>query len=144
MPKFLVPLLFVLVFTAPALAKSADVYPVPCKDLWEAVKDVLGNEHNYGIISEDDETQRAMFVVVGALVHYTQKVILRTKDSGCIADATVLEVGPDNSDWRQFQHRLAQSLAKLQAARAKPPAIVIGKPQFSPKLHVHLLRNIAA
>jgi len=120
---------FVLGFTASALAKSADVYPVPCKDLWEAVKDILGDEHNYGVISEDNQTQLALFVVVGALAHYTQKVVLRTENNGCRADATVLELGPDNLDWRQFQHRLAKSLAKLQAARARPAAIAIGPPE---------------
>jgi hypothetical protein len=129
MSKCLIALFFVLVFTAPALAKSPDVYPVPCKDLWEAVKDMLGDVHNYGIISEEDEEQRALFVVVGSQAHYTQKVVLRTKNSGCIADATVLEIGPDNSDWRQFQHRLALSLTKLQAAKAKPAANGIGQPR---------------
>jgi hypothetical protein len=67
----------------------------------------------------DDFGQRARFVVIGARGNYTQTVKLKARDSGCVANATVIELGPDNMDWRQFQHRLAQSLAKLQAAKPK-------------------------
>jgi hypothetical protein len=128
MPRFLITSFLVLVFAVPALAKPRDVYPVPCNDLWTALKDTLGNQRNYGVFWEDDAGQKASFVVVGALAHYTQIVELRTRGGGCVANATILELGPDNRDWRQFQHRLARSLAKLQAAKPKSAAMATGHP----------------
>jgi len=76
--------------------------------------------HNYSILSENDLSQRAAFVVVGKLVQYTDTVSLAPSGTGCAMKATLLEVGSDNADWRQFHHRLAQALAKLQAAKPKP------------------------
>jgi hypothetical protein len=92
------------------------------------VKDALDNPRNYGVLWMDDVRQRASFVVVGDLVRYTEKVALTARDGGCAANATVLEVGPGNGDWRQFHHRLAQSLAKLQAAKPKPAGTGTGQP----------------
>jgi len=128
MLKFLTTLILALFFASPALAKPVDVYAATCNDLWAAVKDTLDNPRNYGVISRDDAGRRALFFVVGTLSHYTQKVALTTRNDGCTANATILEVGPDNADWRQFQHRVAQSLAKLQAAKPKPAAMTTGQP----------------
>jgi hypothetical protein len=128
MLKFFTTLILTLFFAAPALAKQPDLYPVACKDLWVALEDTLGDESNYGIIYEDDTGQRARFVVVGARGHYTQVVALKSRGGACKADAIVLELGPDNGDWRQFQHRLARSLAKMQAAKPKTVANATGQP----------------
>ena len=128
MCKFLITLFLALASAAPALAKPVDIYPVTRNDLWAALKDTLGDERNYGVISEDDAGQRASFVVVGARGHYTQNVALRMRNGGCTANATVVELGPADGDWRQFQHRLRQSLAKLQAAKPKPAAMATGQP----------------
>jgi len=119
MCKFLITLFLALASAAPALAKPVDIYPVTCSDLWSALKDTLGDERNYGVISEDDVAQRAWFLVVGARGHYTQVVALKTRNGGCRANAIVLELGPDNGDWRQFQHRLRRSVAKLQGRSPK-------------------------
>jgi hypothetical protein len=51
-----------------------------------------------------------------------------TKD-GCLAKAAISEIGPDNINWRQFHHRLAKSLAKLQAAKPKPAEKAAGQQQ---------------
>jgi hypothetical protein len=128
MLKLVLPLFLVLIFAAPAPAKPVDVYPVSCNDLWAALKDTLGDEGNYAVISEDDVAQRAWFVVVGARGHYTQKVALKMRNGGCAANATVLELGPDNGDWRQFQHHLRRSLAKLHGAQPKAAAMAAGQP----------------
>jgi hypothetical protein len=122
MHKFLLTSLFLLVVAAPASAKPRDVYPVSCDSLWTAVKDTLDNPHNYGIQSINDVDWKASFVVVGNLTSYTDKVALTPKDGGCAMEATILEVGPDNQDWRQFHRRLGQSLTKLEAAKPKPAA----------------------
>jgi len=126
--KFLLTSFLILVVAAPALAKRPDVYPVSCNDLWAAVHDTLDNPRNYGVVSMDDFGQRARFVVIGARGNYTQTVNLKAKDGGCAANATIIELGPHNMDWRQFQHRLAHSLARLQAAKPKPAAASIGLP----------------
>jgi hypothetical protein len=121
MRKFLVTSFFLLVVAAPSLAKPRDVYPVSCDDLWAAVKLTLNNQSNYSVLSMDDLGQRAAFTVVGELTAYTDRVALRVQDSACAMNATIDQVGADNVDWRQFHHRLAQALAKLQAAKPKLP-----------------------
>jgi hypothetical protein len=128
MLKFLVASFVMLFVAAPALAKRPDVYPVSCNDLWSAVQATLDNPGVYGNVFLDNVGQRARFVVIGARGNYTQKVELKPMNGGCEANATILELGPDNSDWRQFQHRLAQSLSRLQAAKPKPASAVIGLP----------------
>jgi hypothetical protein len=120
MLKFFIASFFLVVVAAPALAKPTDVYPVSCDVLWAAVKDTLNNPSNYAILSESDSEQRAAFIVVGNLTTYTDRVALVAKDGSCAMKATILEVGSDNPDWRQFHHRLAKSLLKLQAAKPKP------------------------
>jgi hypothetical protein len=130
MLKCLITSFFMLALTAPALAKSIDVYPVSCNDLWAAVKDTLSKPDNYGVSSIDDVGQRASFVVVGRYTTYSQKVKLAARNGGCMADATINQIGPENSDWRQFQHRVAKSLAKLQAAKPKPKPAETSTGQF--------------
>jgi hypothetical protein len=127
MLKFLIASFLLLVVAAPAWAKSRDVYPVSCNDLWAAVHDTLDNPRNYGIVSINDSEQKARFVVVGNLTAYTDKVALTAKEGGCSLNAAFLEVGPDNSDWLQFHHRIEKSLAKLQAAKPKPTSISAGQ-----------------
>ncbi len=69
----------------------------------------------------DENGQRASFVVVGNLTQYTDRIALEPRDNSCELKAAFLEVGSDNDDFRQFHHRLAQSLTRLQAAKPKPP-----------------------
>lgn len=127
MRKFLITSFFMLVAATPALAKPKDVYPVPCVDLWAAVKVSLENPQNYGIMSINDAAQSAAFIVVGDLTPYTDRVSLVANEGGCEMKAAFLEVGSDNANWRQFHNRLAKSLAKLQAAKPKPAATATGQ-----------------
>jgi hypothetical protein len=55
------------------------------------------------------------------------KIALMAKDGGCAMKATFILEGPDDSDWRQFHHRLERSLAKVQAAKPKPAATSTGQ-----------------
>jgi hypothetical protein len=125
--KLLFTSFFMLVVAAPAMGKSKDVYPVPCTDLWAAVTDPLNNPRDYAIISMNDVEQKVSFVVIGNLTVYTDKIALITKDGGCAMKETFLQVGSDNSDWRQFHHRLDRSLARLQAAKPKPATTTTGQ-----------------
>jgi len=115
------------VVAAPARAKSSDDYQVSCNDLWAAVKATLDNPDNYGILSLNDTVQKASFTVVGGLTTDTDKVALTPKDSGCGMRTMFIQLGPDNSDWRQFHHRIARSLAKMQAAKPKPVVTATGQ-----------------
>ena len=114
--------LLVLVVSMPAWGKTRHVYPDSCDDLWAAVKDTLGTQRNYGIVSMDDFGQRASFTIIGSLVMYTDKVSLTATGGGCAMETTILQVGPDDTDGRQFHKRVERSLANLQAAKSKPAA----------------------
>lgn len=119
MLKSLITSFLMLVVAAPALAKSSDVYPVSCADLWAAVKDTLQRPRDYGILSMNEVEQKASFAIVGSLTVYTDRIALTARDGGCSMKATFIQEGPDDSDWRQFHHHLERSLAKLQAAKPK-------------------------
>jgi hypothetical protein len=127
MHKSFMTALLLIIVAAPSLAQQRDVYPVSCGEVWAAVHDTLDNPHDYGILSMNDVAQKASFVVVGAMTRYTDRIALTAKDGGCLVTAAFLEVGPDNSDYLQFHHRLARSLKKLQAAKAKPAAAAEGR-----------------
>ena len=127
MHKFLFTSFLALVVAVPALAKPSDVYPVPCNDLWSAVKDTLNNPGNYGVLSMNDLALKASFTVVGNLAPYTDKISLSANGGGCAMQSTFLELGNDNSDWRQFHHRLQKSLAKLQASKPNPATLEKGQ-----------------
>jgi len=123
---FIMPFLM-LVVAAPALAKTRDVYPVSCADLWAAAKGSLASPRDYGILSMNEVEQKASFTIIGSLTLYTDKIALTAKDGGCAMKATFLQEGPDNSDWRQFHHRLERSLAKLEAAKSKAAVTSTGQ-----------------
>jgi hypothetical protein len=125
--KFLITSFLMLVVAAPALAKSSDVYPVSCADLWAAVKDTLHSQRDYGILSMNEVEQKASFTIVGSLTVYTDRIALMPKDGGCAMKATFIQEGPDDSDWLQFHHRLERSLTKLQAAKPKPASTSQGE-----------------
>ncbi len=127
MLKSLITSFLMLIIAAPSLAKSRDVYPVSCDDLWTAVKASLASPRDYGILSMNEVEQKASFTIIGSLTVYTDKVALTAKDGGCAMKATFIQEGPDDSDWRQFHHRLERSLAKLQAAKPKPAVTSAGQ-----------------
>jgi len=108
-----------MLVVVPAHAKSKDVYPVSCDTLWTAVKDTLAAPHVYGIMSMNDEAQKASFFFIGDLDPFTDRIALTAKGASCEIKSTFLELGPDNLEWRQFHHRVARSLSKLQAAKPK-------------------------
>jgi hypothetical protein len=127
MLKYLFTSFLILIVAGPAFAKPKDVYPVSCADLWVAVKDTLDNPGNYGIMSISDSTQQASFIVVGNLTQYTDRIALTAKDGGCAMKESFLEVGSDNGDLRQFNHRVEKSLAKVQAAKPKQAPTAAGQ-----------------
>ena len=115
MRKLVLTAILMLVSVAPALAKSADVYPVSCDALWPAVKLTLNNQGNYSILSINDLRHQAVFVSVDSASQAAQRLQLKAVGDGCTADDRITQSAPDSSDWEQFQHRLAKSLTNLQA-----------------------------
>jgi hypothetical protein len=88
---------------------------------------MLSEARDYGILSMNDVEHKASFTIIGSLTVYTDRIALMPKDGGCAMKATFIQEGPDDSDWRQFHHRLERSLAKLQAAKPKPASTSTGQ-----------------
>ena len=81
-----------LVLALPAFAETyKDSYPVPCSDLWPAVKDTLSNLANYTVKKSDDSKMTASYdvkhaahvTITGALLQRTNRVTLIAKGTGC-------------------------------------------------------------
>jgi hypothetical protein len=144
--------LLLLLPAVPSQAKSdPDYYPLSCDVLWTAVKSMLNNPNDYGVIAIDDLTQKASFVVVGDLAVFKDVVALRSQNQGCSIKLTIIQIGSDNSNERGFRGRLKRTLAKMrkpapplvisgnstasapaQPATAPPPGASPGKPQSMP------------
>src|SRR5271157_6503168 len=138
MMKFVIVALMSLAPALPAFGKTyKSTYPVPCSELWGAVKDTLSNPENYSVVSSDDtkmtaahDVKHAAHVnVSGAILQRTNHVTLVSKGAGC-----EMQVGSNYSGWEHndrgdFKTRVDESLAKLQAAKPAEPA----KPQDSTK-----------
>jgi hypothetical protein len=105
---------------------------MPCESLWAAVRNTLENRKDYGVLTENDLSLRASFIVVGNLVQYTNRIALTEQESGCRMDLRMLQVGSDNSDERGFRKRLKKELAKLEAVKPNSsgdprPAALMGQ-----------------
>jgi hypothetical protein len=111
-----------------------DNYPVPCSQLWSAVKDTLGNAENYSVVASDDTKMTAMYDVhhavhtsiAGAALQRTNSVALTPQGSGCEMQVYSNYSGWNHSDAGDFNKRVAESLANLNAPKpadtAKPEA----------------------
>lgn len=82
---------------------------------------ILNNPRDYGIQSINNFEWRASFIVLGNLTVFTDRVELRTIDKGCAMKTNIIEIGPDNADWRRFHKRVARSLDKIQATKPAEP-----------------------
>jgi hypothetical protein len=131
MMKFVVGALMALIVVVPAFgAAHKDNYPVPCSELWAAVKDTLGNPENYSIVASDDTKMTAMYDVhhavhtsiAGAALQRTNSVALTDQGTGCEMQVHSNYSGWNHSDAGDFKKRVDESLAKLKAAKPAEPA----------------------
>ncbi len=108
--------LFGLLFlpTIPAFAGTPKA-PLPCSELWPAVKATLGNGKNYIVEAMDSEEMKANFVVKGALYPQMNLVQLKDKKKGCDLELRIGFTGAD--DEAAFRSRVRRAFKKMTAAK---------------------------
>src|ERR1017187_8419965 len=103
MMKFAVVVLMSIAVAVPAFGKTyKSTYPIPCSELWGAVKDTLSNPDNYDVKESDDAQMKAAYDVKhavhanisGAALQRTNHVTLVPKGTGC-----ELQIGSNYSGW---------------------------------------------
>jgi hypothetical protein len=112
----LVASLFLL--TIPAFAGTPKA-PVPCSELWPAVKQTLGNGKNYIVVAMDSEEMKANFVVKGALYPQLNLVQLKDKKKGCDLNLHIGFTGADDDG--AFRTRVHRAYKKMNAAKVTAP-----------------------
>jgi hypothetical protein len=122
MARSIVFLLALLSFSLPALGKGRnDIYPVPCNDLWNAVKETLGNTGNYNLVTSDDSAMAASYMIQNAPRQRVNSIRLNPAENGCELKIDSPDTGYGD-DRGVFLKRLNKSLAKTQAAKHAEPA----------------------
>jgi len=115
----------------PAFGKTyKSTYPVPCSELWGAVKDALSNPENYSVVESDDTKMTASYNVKhsahvnvsGAILQRTNHVTLVPNGTGCEMQVVSNYSGWEHNDRGDFKNRVDESLAKLTAATPSQPA----------------------
>ena len=119
-----------LALALPAFGKtSKSTYPVPCGELWGAVKDVLSVAENYEVQESDDTLMAAAYkvkhnvhvTVSGAVLQRTNHVALVSKGAECEMQVKSNYSGFEHDDSGDFKKRVEESFAKLKAAKAAEP-----------------------
>jgi len=112
-----------LALAVPAFGKAhKDTYPVPCSQLWAAVKDTLKNSGNYGIIASDDTAMTASYNVGESFRQRTNSVALSSQGTGCEMQVQSAYRGLAHDDAGDFKKRVDGSLAKLKDSKPSQPA----------------------
>jgi hypothetical protein len=131
MMKSVVVALMSLVLAVPSFGKThKTTYPVPCSELWNAVKDTLGNQENYNVLSTDDALMSASYnvkhaahvTVTGAVLQKTNHVNLVSKGATCEMQVVSNYSGFEHDDAGDFKTRVEASSAKMKAAKPSEPA----------------------
>jgi len=104
-------------------------YPMPCSDLWPAVKDTLGDAENYQVVTMDEAQMAATYKVkhsvhvniAGAVLQRNNKVKLVAKGDGCEMQVVSNYSGPEHNDQGDFKNRVDAALERLKAAKPAEP-----------------------
>jgi hypothetical protein len=129
--RLVVVVLVSIAFVLPAFGKTyKSTYPVPCSELWGAVKDTLSNPENYSIEESDDTQMTAAYkvkhaahvTITGAALQRTNKVALVPKDTGCEMQVVSNYSGFEHNDKDDFKKRVEESLAKPKGATPSQPS----------------------
>jgi hypothetical protein len=105
-------------------------YPVPCSEVWAAVKLALGNPDNYKDVQSDDEKMTADYnvkhsvhwSVIGAVNQGKNHVSLSQIGTTCEMSVVSMYSGLSHNDQGDFKKRVEESMAKLKNAPASQPA----------------------
>ena len=105
-------------------------YPVPCSELWSAVKVALANPDNYKDVQSDENKMTAEYnvkhsihwSVIGAVNQGKNHVSLVPIGTKCEMSVVSMYSGLSHNDQGDFKKRVEESLAKLQAPKPAEPA----------------------
>jgi len=129
--RFVVAALISLALALSAFGRTTkSTYPVPCSEVWGAVKDTLGNPDNYSVDASDDAAMTASYhpkhtvhvTVTGAVLQRTNHVTLVSNGSACEMRIVSNYSGFEHNDRDDFKKRVDESLARLKAAPPSQPA----------------------
>jgi hypothetical protein len=101
-------------------------YPVPCGELWAAVKAALANPDNYKDVQSDDAKMAADYnvkhsihwSVIGAVNQGKNRVSLAPVGTGCEMSVMSMYSGLSHNDQGDFKKRVDEALTKQQAPAA--------------------------
>ena len=104
-------------------------YPVPCSELWGAVKAALGNPDNYKDVQSDEDKMTADYnvkhsihwSVIGAINQGKNRVSLVPIGATCEMSVMSMYSGLSHNDQGDFKKRVEEALAKLQAPKPADP-----------------------
>jgi len=104
-------------------------YPVPCSELWGAVKVALGNPDNYKDVSSDEGKMAADYnvkhsihwSVIGAVNQGKNRVSLAPTGTTCEMSVVSMYSGLSHNDQGDFKKRVDEALAKLKAPKPAEP-----------------------
>ena len=104
-------------------------YPVPCSELWGAVKVALGNPDNYKDVQSDEDKMAADYnvkhsihwSVIGAVNQGKNHVSLVPIGTTCEMSVVSMYSGLSHNDQGDFKKRVDAALAKLQAPKPAEP-----------------------
>jgi hypothetical protein len=120
-----------LALALPAFGKtSKNTYPVPCSELWGAVKDVLSNAENYNVEESNDTLMAATYkvkhaahvTISGAVLQRANHVSLVSKGTECEMQVKSNYSGFEHNDSGDFRKRVEESFAKLKGSKPAEPA----------------------
>ena len=129
--KLAVAALMAFALALPAFGKTyKSTYPVPCGEVWGAVKDTLSNPENYTVVENDDTNMTASYhvkhaahvTITGAVLQRKNRITLVSKGEACEMQVVSNYSGFEHNDRDDFKKRVDESLAKLKSAPPSQPA----------------------
>ena len=107
-----------------------NAYPVPCSELWSAVKAALANPDNYKDVQSDDEKMTADYNVKhsihwsisGAINQGKNQVSLSPTGNTCEMSVVSMYSGLSHNDQGDFKKRVDAALAKQKDTPQAQPA----------------------
>ncbi len=123
-----------LALTLPAFGAGdktyKNTYPVPCSEVWGAVKVALGNPDNYKDVQSDDEKMTAIYNVkhsihvsiTGAVNQGKNSVALLPVGTTCEMSVVSMFSGFSHNDQGDFKKRVDEALAKPKAVKPSETA----------------------